>query len=95
MKGKKSGGHEWVIEFNKAPENMNYFTELLDNALKSINSDYEAKRYNSLTLAMPIIHVAKKGLFYTWLKSKDKLGGQHKIPRLSNSRAFIEELLIL
>jgi len=95
MKGKKSGGHEWVIEFNKAPENMNYFTELLDNALKSINSDYEAKRYNSLTLAMPIIHVAKNGLFYTWLKSKDKLGGQHKIPRLSNSRAFIEELLIL
>ena len=95
MKGKKSGGHEWVIEFNKAPENMNYFTELLDNALKSINSDYEAKRYNSLTHAMPIIHVAKKGLFYTWLKSKDKLGGQHKIPRLSNSRAFIEELLIL
>ena len=64
MKGKKSGGHEWVIEFNKAPENMNYFTELLDNALKSINSDYEAKRYNSLTLAMPIIHLAKKGLFY-------------------------------
>ena len=95
MKDKKSGGHEWVIEFNQTPENMNYFTELLDNALKSINSDYEAKRYNSLTLAMPKIHVAKEGLFYEWLKNKDKLGGQHKVPRLSNSREFVEELLEL
>jgi hypothetical protein len=95
MKDKKSGGHEWIIEFNKTPENMNYFTELLDNALKSINSDYEAKRYNSLTLAMPKIHVAKEGLFYDWLKYKGKLGGQHKVPRLSNSREFVEELLEL
>jgi phenylacetate-coenzyme A ligase PaaK-like adenylate-forming protein len=95
MKDKKSGGHEWVIEFNKTPENMNYFTELLDNALKSINSDYEAKRYNSMALAMPRIHVARDGLFYTWLKKKDKLGGQHKVPRLSNSRSFVEELLRL
>ncbi|WP_339884388.1 GH3 auxin-responsive promoter family protein [Polaribacter vadi] len=95
MKDKKSGGHEWIIEFSKKPENMNYFTELLDNALKAINSDYEAKRYNSMTLAMPKIHVAKEGLFYDWLKKKDKLGGQHKVPRLSNSRAFVEELLSL
>jgi hypothetical protein len=95
MKDKKSGGHEWIIEFNKAPENMDYFTELLDNALKSINSDYEAKRYHSLTLAMPKIHLAKEGLFYDWLRNKGKLGGQHKVPRLSNSRAFIEELLEL
>ena len=95
MKDKKSGGHEWIIEFSKKPENMNYFTELLDNALKAINSDYEAKRYNSMTLTMPKIHVAKAGLFYDWLKKKDKLGGQHKVPRLSNSRAFVEELLSL
>jgi hypothetical protein len=95
MEDKNSGGHEWVIEFNEAPENMNYFTELLDNALKSINSDYEAKRYNSMALAMPKIHVAKNGLFYKWLKKKGKLGGQHKIPRLSNSREFVEELLKL
>ncbi|WP_405563079.1 GH3 auxin-responsive promoter family protein [Polaribacter sp. Asnod6-C07] len=95
MKDKKSGGHEWIIEFNEHPENMNYFTEMLDNALKSINSDYEAKRYNSMTLAMPKIHVAKEGLFYEWLKKKDKLGGQHKVPRLSNQRDFIEELLKL
>ena len=95
MEGKESGGHEWIIEFNKQPENMDYFTEMLDNSLKAINSDYEAKRYNSMTLAMPKIHVAKKGLFYEWLKKKDKLGGQHKIPRLSNKRDFVEELLSL
>ena len=95
MEDKKSGGHEWIIEFNEKPENMNYFTEILDNALKSINSDYEAKRYNSMALAMPKIHVAKKGLFYDWLKKRGKLGGQHKVPRLSNSRAFVDELLTL
>jgi phenylacetate-coenzyme A ligase PaaK-like adenylate-forming protein len=95
MKDKDSGGHEWIIEFHEKPASMSYFTELLDNALKSINSDYEAKRYNSMALAMPKIHVAKKGLFYDWLKMKNKLGGQHKVPRLSNSRAFVDELLNL
>lgn len=95
MKEKQNGGHEWIIEFKKEPQNMNYFTEILDNALKSINSDYEAKRYNNMTLAMPKVHVAKKGLFYSWLKNKGKLGGQHKVPRLSNSRNFVEELLNL
>lgn len=95
MAAKNSGGHEWIIEFNKKPENMNFFTEMLDNSLKAINSDYEAKRYNSMALAMPKIHVAKQGLFYDWLKKKDKLGGQHKIPRLSNSRNFVDELLKL
>lgn len=95
MEGKKSGGHEWIIEFNNCPENMSYFTEMLDNSLKAINSDYEAKRYNSMTLAMPKIHVARNGLFYDWLKTKGKLGGQHKVPRLSNKRDFLEELLKL
>ena len=95
MDGKKQGSHEWVIEFAKAPQNLKYFTELLDNALKSINSDYEAKRYNNMTLVMPKIHSVKKGLFYSWLKKKGKLGGQHKVPRLSNKRDFIEELLSL
>lgn len=93
MEGKKEGGHEWIIEFTKAPENLKYFTELLDNALKSINSDYEAKRYNNMTLAMPKVHQAKQGLFYSWLKQRGKLGGQHKVPRLSNKRDFVEELL--
>ncbi|TYQ00470.1 GH3 auxin-responsive promoter [Tenacibaculum adriaticum] len=93
MDGKKQGAHEWIIEFEKAPENINFFTEILDNALKNCNSDYEAKRYNNMTLAMPKIHKAPKGLFYNWLKQKGKLGGQHKVPRLSNDRNFIEELL--
>jgi len=95
MDRKKQGSHEWVIEFAKAPQNLKYFTELLDNALKSINSDYEAKRYNNMTLVMPKVHSVKKGLFYTWLKKKGKLGGQHKVPRLSNKRDFVEELLRL
>jgi hypothetical protein len=95
MKGKNSGGHEWIIEFAKKPANIDYFKEVLDNALKSINSDYEAKRYNNMTLEIPIIHMAKNGLFYSWLKQKGKLGGQHKVPRLSNNRNFIEELLKL
>lgn len=94
MRDKKSGGHEWIIEFKQKPENLNYFTEVLDTALKSINSDYEAKRYNDMTLAMPKIHAANDGLFYNWLKQKGKLGGQHKVPRLSNNREFLEELLL-
>lgn len=93
MEGKEKGGHEWIIEFRKPPENIAYFIELLDNALKSLNSDYEAKRYNNTTLRMPKVHVARENLFYDWLKSKDKLGGQHKIPRLSNKREYVDELL--
>ena len=95
MDDKKGGGHEWMVEFKKHPKNISYFTEILDNALKSINSDYEAKRYNNLTLAMPTVHVAREHLFYDWLKNKGKLGGQHKVPRLSNSRKYLEELLEL
>ncbi|MGB5203295.1 GH3 auxin-responsive promoter family protein [Eudoraea sp.] len=93
MSGNEKGAHEWIIEFRKAPEEIEYFTEVLDNALKSINSDYEAKRYNSMTLKMPKVHMARKNLFYDWLKSKGKLGGQHKIPRLSNDRVYVDELL--
>ncbi|MBT8283587.1 MAG: GH3 auxin-responsive promoter family protein [Muriicola sp.] len=93
MSGKEKGAHEWMIEFRKVPEKLNFFTESLDSALKSLNSDYEAKRYNNMTLNMPTIHIARENLFYDWLKSKDKLGGQHKIPRLSNDRAYLDELL--
>ncbi|HKJ07172.1 MAG TPA: GH3 auxin-responsive promoter family protein [Flavobacteriaceae bacterium] len=93
MNGKNNGGHEWMIEFSKHPKNLDYFTEMLDNALKAINSDYEAKRYHNMTLNMPIVNVAKEGLFYDWLKNKGKLGGQHKVPRLSNSRNYIEDLI--
>jgi hypothetical protein len=93
MSGRDKGAHEWIIEFRKPPETIAYFTEFLDNALKSLNSDYEAKRYNNMTLKMPKVHVARPNLFYDWLKSKGKLGGQHKIPRLSNERIYIDELL--
>ncbi len=93
MAGKEKGAHEWMIEFRKPPKDVGYFTEMLDNALKSLNSDYEAKRYNNITLNMPKVHLAKENLFHQWLKSKNKLGGQHKIPRLSNDRDCLEELL--
>lgn len=88
-----SGGHEWVIEFEKEPENLVTFATSLDQHLKAINSDYEAKRSFDLSLAFPKITLAPKNTFYLWLKSKGKLGGQHKVPRLSNDRSFIEDIL--
>src|SRR6056300_1077886 len=95
MEGKEKGGHEWLIEFRTPPEDLGHFTALLDNALKSLNSDYEAKRYNNMTLNEPVVHKARAGQFHDWLTAKDKLGGQHKIPRLSNSRQYLEELMAL
>jgi len=95
MEGKEKGAHEWLIEFKTPPKDINYFSELFDNALKSLNSDYEAKRYNNMTLNKPKINVARENLFYDWLKKNNKLGGQHKVPRLSNTRQYIDELLSL
>ncbi|HPG34014.1 MAG TPA: GH3 auxin-responsive promoter family protein, partial [Lentimicrobium sp.] len=88
-----SGAHEWLIEFEKRPDDIAYFTELLDNALKSLNSDYEAKRYHNMVLNAPIIRELPYGTFYNWLKKRDRLGGQYKIPRLSNNRIYVEEIL--
>jgi hypothetical protein len=93
MEGRANGAHEWMIEFRDAPDNLEEFTIVLDEHLKRINSDYEAKRYKNMTLSLPKVHQAKTGLFYEWLKQKQKLGGQHKVPRLSNNRAFLEEIL--
>lgn len=93
MKDKKQGAHEWMVEFKKLPENMMTFGEVLDRNLKNLNSDYEAKRHNNMTLNPLVLNVAKTGLFYDWLKENDKLGGQHKIPRLSNDRNYMEQLL--
>ncbi len=95
MEGNEKGAHEWLIEFKTPPKSIDYFNELFDNALKSLNSDYEAKRYNNMTLNKPKIHAVREGLFYDWLKQKNKLGGQHKVPRLSNTRDYIDELLRL
>jgi hypothetical protein len=90
-----NGAHEWLIEFEKEPADMKLFADELDTALKNINSDYEAKRHKSIALGLPLIHSLKKGTFNEWLKSKGKLGGQHKVPRLSNERKYIEEILQL
>ncbi|MFA6151643.1 MAG: GH3 auxin-responsive promoter family protein [Chitinophagaceae bacterium] len=93
MTGNTNGTHEWIIEFEKLPCSLDVFVTEMDTALKAINSDYEAKRYKDIALRMPVVHIMPKGGFSNWLKNKNKLGGQHKVPRLSNNRAIIEELL--
>ena len=85
--------HQWLIEFAKKPDSVAQFAEILDNELQHINSDYEAKRYKNKTMQQLEIVVARENLFNDWLKSKGKLGGQHKVPRLSNNRQHIDELL--
>jgi hypothetical protein len=92
MKGKEKGAHEWMIEFKKLPEDLGLFQKTLDESLQTVNSDYEAKRYNNMTLNQLVLNVARENLFYDWLKENDKLGGQHKIPRLSNERDYLEQL---
>jgi hypothetical protein len=87
-----NGAHEWLIEFEVAPDDMEAFSRILDKALQSINSDYEAKRYKNIALHAPVVRTLTKGVFNTWLKNKDKLGGQHKVPRLSNDRTCLEEI---
>ena len=91
----ENGAHEWLIEFDKEPADLAKFTEALDDSLKSINSDYEAKRHKSIALRMPVVHNLPKGIFGKWLQSKGKVGGQHKVPRLSNERTIIEEILAI
>ena len=95
MSGEETGGHEWLIEFAIPPENLMQFTEAFDRALKAVNTDYEAKRSGNLTLRMPVIRSMPEGSFYHWLKSKGKLGGQHKVPRLANHRDYIDSMLTL
>ncbi len=89
------GGHEWLIEFEKEPTNLQHFIEVLDQTLKKCNSDYEAKRYKDMAMLAPHIKVLKKGTFHQWLKSRGKLGGQHKVPRLCNHRDYVEDILHL
>jgi hypothetical protein len=89
------GAHEWIIEFETPPEDKELFVSMLDNSLRDLNSDYDAKRYKDMALTAPKVHFAQTGLFESWLKSKGKLGGQNKVPRLSNNRELLEELLRL
>ncbi|MGE0770384.1 MAG: GH3 auxin-responsive promoter family protein [Cyclobacteriaceae bacterium] len=91
----KRGGHEWVIEFIKQPSNIELFTDVLDKTLRKVNSDYDAKRAHSLALMLPVVHSVSEGTFYKWMKKRGKLGGQNKVPRLSNSREYVEEILAI
>jgi len=93
FKENDAGGHEWIIEFEQPPNDIENFTNILDNTLREINSDYDAKRYKDMALRRPLIHVAQEGLFYEWMKNRGKLGGQHKVPRLANDRTYVEEIL--
>jgi hypothetical protein len=93
MDGGKRGSHEWVVEFSKAPKDLRTFAAVLDQTLREINSDYDAKRSYDLVLGPPVVHVAPQGTFYGWMRSRGKLGGQHKVPRLSNHREFIDGVL--
>lgn len=86
------GAHEWLIEFEQMPDSLEAFRSSLDSALKQLNSDYEAKRHRDMALTMPVVHSLPQGVFNEWLKQKGKLGGQHKVPRLSNERIFVEEI---
>lgn len=95
MSGNGSGAHEWIFEFSKEPSSLEDFTDIFDEHLKSINSDYEAKRYLNMTLKRPVVNVAKPNLFYHWMESRGKLGGQNKVPRLCNDREYIDPLLML
>ncbi len=92
MMNDQKGAHEWIIEFEKEPDDLEHFVQLFDGALKTINSDYEAKRHRNLSLEMPHVMVAKKGLFYEWMKQRGKVGGQNKIPRLANDRQYLDQL---
>lgn len=89
----QTGAHEWLIEFEEDPTNLDFFKSVLDDTLKKINSDYEAKRFNNYVLQAPLVKALPKGSFYNWLKRNNKLGGQFKVPRLSNDRSVVEELL--
>jgi hypothetical protein len=92
MNTESKGFHEWIIEFEKEPSDLEMFVDIMDEALKSVNSDYEAKRHKDLNLGRPICRAVPAGTFNKWLKMKNKFGGQNKVPRLSNSREYIEDL---
>ena len=95
FKGEEAGGHEWIIEFETQPNDLNKFIDILDETLREINSDYDAKRFKDMALRRPKVHNAPINTFYNWLKNKGKLGGQHKIPRLANDRQYVDEILKL
>src|SRR5476651_447632 len=90
---KDTGGHEWIIEFEKNPAEFERFVDLLDETLRKINSDYDAKRFKDLALRRPIVRKAPEGTFFNWMKERGKIGGQHKVPRLANNREYVDAIL--
>ncbi len=95
FKGEEAGGHEWIIEFETQPSNFELFVDTMDQTLREINSDYDAKRFKDMALRRPKVHNAPTDTFYNWLKQRGKLGGQHKVPRLANDREYVDEILKL
>ena len=95
LQGAQKGGHEWIIEFTRPPEDMEHFNTLLDANLQRVNSDYEAKRFRNIALQRLQLRTVPPGTFHLWLRTKGKLGGQHKVPRLANHRQYVEEILNL
>lgn len=95
FKGEEAGGHEWIIEFEAQPNDFNRFVDIMDETLREINSDYDAKRFKDMALRRPKVHNAPPNTFYFWLKQRGKLGGQHKVPRLANDREYVDEILKL
>jgi hypothetical protein len=93
LKGTKKGGHEWVIEFKHAPSDMHLFSRILDDNLQKLNSDYAAKRSHNLALEPLQLTAVESGTFHKWMKSRGKYGGQNKVPRLSNNRKYVDQLL--
>lgn len=93
FKGEEAGGHEWIIEFETQPNNFEAFIDIMDQTLREINSDYDAKRFKDMALRRPKVHNAPANTFYNWLKNKGKLGGQHKVPRLANDRQYVDDIL--
>jgi hypothetical protein len=91
--GHSRGGHEWVVEFERAPSDLNRFNQMLDETLQRINSDYEAKRYHSLALDRLRLNPVPPGTFHRWMKARGKFGNQNKVPRLANHRQFLEDVL--
>jgi len=91
--GDEAGGHEWIIEFEQQPSNFEQFIDVLDQTLREVNSDYDAKRFKDMALKRPKVHNAPENTFYHWMKNRGKLGGQHKVPRLANSREYVDDIL--
>ena len=87
------GGHEWVVEFETAPNDTARFVQVMDDTMRALNSDYDAKRRGDMALRKPVLHAVAPGTFHAWMKQRGKLGGQNKVPRLSNDRSILDSIL--